>query len=178
MKTVLIVLNRWTEKLEMTVVIAGVLLMMVNSVVNATGRYLFNHSFFFAEELNQFLIVFVTFVGFAYAVRKGRNIRMTAVYDTLNFKVKKFLVTFISLLTALLMGYLAYLAVLYVVEIKDLNRLSSALQLPVYVVYCIIPVGFFMAALQYTCAFLMNISHREIYLSFDTVESDTEQVVL
>ncbi|MCZ8486502.1 TRAP transporter small permease subunit [Vibrio lentus] len=44
---------------------------------------------FFQKELNQFLIVSVTFIGFAYAVRQGRNIRMTAVYDSLNTKAQE-----------------------------------------------------------------------------------------
>jgi TRAP-type C4-dicarboxylate transport system permease small subunit len=74
MKNPLYIINRVTEKLEAFVISAGILLMMINSVINAMGRYFFNHSLYFSEELNQFLIVIVTFVGFAYAVRMGRNI--------------------------------------------------------------------------------------------------------
>jgi TRAP-type C4-dicarboxylate transport system permease small subunit len=144
---------------------------MVNSTANAIGRYAFGKSLFFSEELNQFLIVAVTFIGFAYAVRKGRNIRMTAVYDSLGYTAKKVITTLISITTSLLMFYLAYKAVFYVIEIKELNRLSPALQFPVYIIYSIIPVGLSIAGLQYLIAFFMNITHKEIYLSHEVINN-------
>lgn len=159
-----------TESLERWIISVAILLMMVNSVANALGRYLFSKSLFFSEELNQFLIVSVTFIGFAYAVRKGRNIRMTAVYDSLSFNGRKLLIILISAATALLMFYLAYKAFFYVQELKQINRLSPALQFPVYLVYAVIPLGLSMAGIQYLIALYMNLTHPEIYLSHDVVD--------
>lgn len=163
-------ISRVTETIERTIVFSSILLMMANSTANAIGRYAFGKSLFFSEELNQFLIVAITFIGFAYAVRKGRNIRMTALYDSLGYRAKKCLSTLIAITTGLLMFYLSYKAYLYVMEIKDLNRLSPALQFPVYMVYAIIPLGLAMAGLQYIIAFFMNLTHKEIYLSHDVVD--------
>ncbi|WP_271272234.1 TRAP transporter small permease [Aliamphritea hakodatensis] len=160
-----------TESIEKWIVSGAILLMMVNSVSNAIGRYFFSKSLFFSEELNQFLIVAITFIGFAYAVRKGRNIRMTALYDSLGFKAKKALIIVISLLTAALMFYLAYKAVFYVQELKDINRLSPALQFPVYIIYAVIPLGLSIAGIQYLIAFFMNLTHEEIYLSHEVMDN-------
>ncbi len=170
MKKFLFHISRITETIEKTIVFSSILLMMANSTANAIGRYAFGKSLFFSEELNQFLIVAVTFIGFAYAVRKGRNIRMTALYDSLGYPAKKFIATLIAITTSLLMFYLSYKAYIYVVEVKDLNRLSPALQFPMYLVFSIIPVGLAMAGLQYIIAFFMNLTHKEIYLSHDTVD--------
>lgn len=170
MKKILFHISRITETIEKTIVFSSILLMMANSTANAIGRYAFGKSLFFSEELNQFLIVTVTFIGFAYAVRKGRNIRMTALYDSLNFPTRKFIATLIAITTGLLMFYLSYKAYIYVMEVKDLNRLSPALQFPVYLVFSIIPIGLAMAGLQYIIAFFMNLTHKEIYLSHDTVD--------
>ena len=179
MKFLLSFINNITEKLEVFIISSGIILIMINSVSNALGRYLFNHSIYFSEELNKFLIVIVTFVGFAYAVRKGRNIRMTAIYDMLSSKKQKIVSTLIALISSALMFYLSYQAYIYVLDVKDLNRLSSALQIPVYLVYSIIPFGFFIAGLQYACGFIMNLLHKEIYLSYDTIEAkDDEEVQL
>jgi TRAP-type C4-dicarboxylate transport system permease small subunit len=163
------------ETLERTLIVAAVLSMMENSTANAIGRYFFNQSIFFAEELNQFLIVSVTFIGFAYAVRQGRNIRMTAVYDALGQGARKVIATIIALCTGLLMFYLAYLACFYVLELKELNRLSPALQFPVYIVYSIIPLGLAMAGIQFMLAFVMNLYHREIFTSSSHIE-EREQI--
>lgn len=176
MKDLLHKISAVTEKLERFLIMTAILVMMMNSTANAIGRYAFNKSIFFSEELNQFLIVAVTFIGFAYAVRKGRNIRMTAVYDSLGLRAQKYLTTLIALFTSMLMFYLAYQAFLYVEELKNLNRLSPALQLPVYWVYAIIPIGLAIAGLQYGMSFLMNLIHKEIYLSFDVIENKNDKV--
>lgn len=170
MRQLLKATSRFIESLERTIIMFAVLAMMLNSTANAIGRYFFNQSIFFAEELNQFLIIAVTFIGFAYAVRKGRNIRMTAVYDSLGYGARKVIATSIALSTGLLMFYLSYLACFYVLELKNLNRLSPALQFPVYLVYAIIPLGLAMAGLQFILAFAMNLFHQEIYTSSSHIE--------
>jgi TRAP-type C4-dicarboxylate transport system permease small subunit len=100
---------------------------------------------------------------------------MTAVYDLLTFRKQKILTTFIAFSSAVLMFYLSYQAYLYVLEIRDINRLSSALQIPVYLIYSIIPFGFFIAGLQYGSSFIMNLLHSEIYLSFSVIETKDNQ---
>lgn len=170
MKSLFKSINKVTEAIEKFIIFSSILLMMANSTANAIGRYAFDKSLFFSEELNQFLIVAVTFIGFAYAVRKGRNIRMTAMYDSMGYKGQKTISTVIAVVTGVLMFYLAYKSIYYVMELKEINRLSPALQFPVYIVYSIIPVGLFIAGLQYIIAFFMNITHREIYVSHDVVE--------
>tara|TARA_R110001583_G_scaffold69883_3_gene198031 strand:- start:1695 stop:2237 length:543 start_codon:yes stop_codon:yes gene_type:complete len=174
MKKVLHNISRITEKIEKFIIGFSIVAMMINSTANAMGRYFFNKSIFFSEELNQFLIVAVTFIGFAYAVRKGRNIRMTAVYDSLSQRAKKITATLIAISTSMLMFYLAYLAYFYVLELQGLNRLSPALQFPVYIIYSIIPVGLTMAGIQYLICFLMNLTHSEIYLSYDLIEGQAD----
>ncbi|MCV0428009.1 MAG: TRAP transporter small permease, partial [Roseibium sp.] len=62
MKTLLQTANRGIEFAEKAIIIISILMMMVNSTANAIGRYAFGQSLFFSEELNQFLIVGVTFV--------------------------------------------------------------------------------------------------------------------
>lgn len=170
MKKALERINKITEKIEVFVLSASILLMMVNTTANGLGRYLFNQSLYFSEELNQFLMVSVTFIGLAYAVRNGRNIRMTAIYDSLSHKKKKFLTMFIAITTAALMFLFAYKAVVYVSHLKEINRLSPALQFEVYLIYAIVPVGFFMAGIQFLIRFIQNIFHEEIYLSYDVIE--------
>lgn len=176
MKTLLQRANRGIEFAEKAIIVFSILLMMVNSTTNAIGRYAFGQSLFFSEELNQFLIVGVTFVGFAYAVRRGRNIRMTAVYDALSDRTKKVLLTLISLITGLLLMFLTWKSVLYVQEVREINRLSPALQFPVYIIYAVIPVGLAMASLQYLIAFLMNVTQKGTYLSFDVQDGEAEDI--
>jgi hypothetical protein len=50
-------------RFEAFVLAFGVILMAANSIANVIGRFVFGQSIYFTEELNQFLIVLVTFVG-------------------------------------------------------------------------------------------------------------------
>jgi TRAP-type C4-dicarboxylate transport system permease small subunit len=170
-------LNRGVELVEKVVIVAAILLMMANSTANAIGRYAFGKSLFFSEELNQFLIVAVTFIGFAYAVRKGRNIRMTAVYDMLPTVVRKAIMMVITATTAALLFFLCYEAVLYVLEIRALNRLSPALQFPVWMIYAVIPLGLFMAGLQFSMAFAANVGRKGTWISHEVEDAEVETVV-
>jgi TRAP-type C4-dicarboxylate transport system permease small subunit len=170
MKNVLGHINGVTAKMEKVILSLSIMLMMINTTANALGRYIFNQSIYFSEELNQFLMVSVTFIGLTYAVRNGRNIRMTALYDALNHKKKKALMILISIVTSGLMFLLAYEALLYILQLKEINRQSPALQIEVYLVYMIVPIGFFMAGLQFLIRFIQNLLHEEIYLSYDVIE--------
>jgi len=170
MANVLSKINFVTAKIEKTILSLSIMLMMINTTANALGRYIFNQSIYFSEELNQFLMVSVTFIGLAYAVRNGRNIRMTAIYDSLSHKKKKFLMIFISITTSMLMFLLAYEAYVYISHLKEMNRLSPALQVEVYLVYAIVPIGLFMSGVQFLIRFIQNLLHEEIYLSYDVIE--------
>lgn len=174
MKHLLSRISILTGAIEKNIVCLSIVLMMINSTANAIGRYFFNQSLFFAEELNQFLIVSVTFIGFAYAVRRGRNIRMTALYDALGHRARKLLSILIAAGTSALMFFLAWLACHYVLELKDINRLSPALQLPVYLIYAVIPLGLAMAGIQYLISLIMNLTHHDIYLSCDVIEDKAD----
>jgi len=170
-------LGKGTETVEKTIIIAGIILMMLNSTANAIGRYAFDQSLFFSEELNQFLIVAITFVGFAHAVRKGRNIRMTAVYDMLPTRARKAVMTTITLTTGLLFLYLAYKSVFYVLDIKSVNRLSPALQFPVWIIYAVIPVGLFMSSLQFLTAFAANLTRSGTWISNEVEDVEAPNIV-
>ncbi|MDX1541363.1 MAG: TRAP transporter small permease subunit, partial [Geminicoccaceae bacterium] len=75
---VLAAIDRGIASFEAVVLALGIILMAANSIANVIGRFVFAQSIYFSEELNQFLIVLVTFVGIGYAARKGRHIRMSA----------------------------------------------------------------------------------------------------
>ncbi|QLC73217.1 TRAP transporter small permease [Pseudomonas sp. LPB0260] len=137
------------EKLEAFILASAILLMALNSVGNVFGRYLFNQSIYFSEELNQFLIIFVTFVGCSYAARHSRHISMSAFVEQLTGKPAAASLLLINLLTAALMLWLTWAAVGYVESAARVGRASSALQMPLHYIYLVIPLGLGMTGLQF-----------------------------
>lgn len=170
----LAVVDMVVAKFEVFVLAYGVLLMAANSIANVAGRFFLSQSIYFSEELNQFLIVLITFVGLGYAARKGRHIRMSAVYDQLSDRNRKILMVIIATVTSVIMFVLAYYAYEYVSRVARLGKVTPSLQLPLYLTYIWVPIGFFITGLQYALTVVSNLRHPDIYLSYEEIDSYDE----
>ena len=157
-------------RVEAIMLAVGVLLMAANTVANVVGRFVFQNSLFFSEELNRILIILITFAGISYAARQGRHIRMSAIYDALPPKGRKILMIIIALVTAVFMFGLCYYSFAYMMVQADRGRVLPSLQIPVWITLVWVPVGFFMTGLQYLLTAIKNIISKDTYLSTSVLE--------
>jgi TRAP-type C4-dicarboxylate transport system permease small subunit len=160
-------------KIEVQILSWGIILMAVNTIANVLGRYVFHQSIYFSEELNEFLIVIVTFMGLGYATRKGIHIRMSAIYDALPLKARKILMIVIALTTAIMMAVLAWYAYEYVAKVARRGRVTPSLQVPLFLTYIWVVVGLALTSLQYFLTALrnLNLAEEEVYVSYVEVDS-------
>lgn len=171
---VLAAVDNAIARFEAFVLAFGVLLMAANSIANVIGRFVFAHSLYFSEELNQFLIVLVTFVGLGYAARKGRHIRMSALYDQLSDRGRKLLMILIATVTSLVMFVLAYYSYEYVARLAKLGKVTPSLQIPLYLTYIWVPIGFVITGIQYLLTAFKNLQSPDIYISYEQIDSYEE----
>lgn len=157
-------------RLEAVLLGAGVLLLAANTVANVLGRFVFQNSIFFSEELNRILIIMITFAGISYAARHGRHIRMSALFDALPPRPRKLLMVIISLVSGLIMLGLAWFALQYIQTQAGRGRVLPSLQIPVWWTLIWVPVGFFMTGAQYLLTALKNLLEKDIYLSTGVLE--------
>jgi TRAP-type C4-dicarboxylate transport system permease small subunit len=176
MRGVLDLIDTAIARLEVVIMAVGVILMAVNTIANVISRFVFNHSIIFAEELNSIFILLVTFAGIGYAARHGRHIRMSAIYDHLPQKMRKFLMMIITAVTAGFMLFLAWYAVEYILNLYSKGRVYPALGIPVWTSYLWVPVGFLVTGIQYALTLIKNIQEEGIYLSTDLREQDVQEV--
>jgi TRAP-type C4-dicarboxylate transport system permease small subunit len=141
-------------------------------IANVTLRF-FNSSVPSTEELSQFLMFFITFLGTSYAARSGMHIRMSMFSDALKGRARKVLAIVVSALTSVLMFYLAYLSFRYVHKIASLHRVSPILQIPVQYIWIIMPIGMFLTGIQYALALARNIISYGAWISY-SVSLDQE----
>ncbi|WP_170379402.1 TRAP transporter small permease [Ruegeria atlantica] len=160
-------------RIEIWILGWGTTLMAVNTIANVFGRYVFNQSIYFSEELNEFLIVIVTFMGLGYATRKGIHIRMSAIYDALPVKLRKGLMVVIATTTAIVMGVLAWYAFEYVQKVASRGRITPALQLPLYLTYVWVVIGLALASFQYLLTAIrnLNFADEDVYVSYLEIDS-------
>ncbi|HMB76197.1 MAG TPA: TRAP transporter small permease [Kiloniellaceae bacterium] len=171
---VLGVIDGLISRFEAFALAAGVLLMAANTVANVVGRFIFQHSIFFTEELNSIIIVLITFAGIGYAARHGRHIRMSAIFDALPVKTRKAMMILISIITALSMFALCYFAVGYIHKVATSGRVLPALQIPVWWMFVWVPIGFFVTGVQYLLTAIKNFIEKDVYLSTTVLEGYDE----
>ena len=161
-------------RIEAVMLAGGVLLMAANTIANALGRFVFQSSLFFSEELNRILIILITFAGISYAARHGRHIRMSAIFDVLPHGLKKGLMVIIALVTAAFMLGLAWYSFTYILTQAGRGRLMPSLQIPVWWTLVWLPIGFLMTGLQYILTAIRNLIEEDIWLS-TTVQEGYEE---
>lgn len=145
-------MKRWLElqaRLEEAILAFGILSIAALMIANVLTRSLLGFSLTFGEELSQFLIVMVCFVGLSYAASQRRHIRMTAFFERLPPRPARLLATVVAASTSLLLLLLAVLALHYAWVVADLGSVSPVLGVPLFLVYLTAPLGFLASAGHY-----------------------------
>jgi len=158
-------LDNLLSKFEGVMLALGVMAMALTTIAAVVSRFIFNDALTVTDELNMIFIVVVTFAGLSYAARNGRHIRMSAIYDAMPTKARKFAMICISLTTSIFMFVLAKYSFEYIVEVYESGRILPAIGIPVFYVYLWVPIGFTVTALQYLFTVIKNISEPDVYLS-------------
>ncbi|MBN1830217.1 MAG: TRAP transporter small permease [Deltaproteobacteria bacterium] len=122
----------------LTVILMGFLLML--TFLNVVGRYVFQNSIYFSDELARFLFVWIVFLGAAIIIKDKGHVAVTFILENLKGAVsKKILETIISLCGIL------FIAIVFVGGWQlaaSMNMYSSAaLDIPMGYVYLVIPIG-------------------------------------
>lgn len=167
---VLGVIDSLISRIESVMLAVSVLLMALNTIANVVGRFVFQSSLYFSEELNSILIILITFAGISYAARHGRHIRMSAIFDTLPPGGRKAMMVVISLVTAVFMLGLCWYAIGYLETQAGRGRVLPALQIPIWWTLIWVPVGFFMTGMQYLLTAIRNLTAKDVYLSTTVLE--------
>lgn len=165
------------HKVEEWLLASAMIAMAALIIANVISRVAFDASLAFAEELAQFLIILICFVGLSYGASQGRHIRMTALYDQFGRRGRKTLMLAISAVTAVLMFLLAWYAVQYIRTVYTLYTVSPVLRVPLYLVYLSAPVGLVLGGIQYVLTFWRNLHEEDVYLSFEKKDTYEEPVV-
>jgi C4-dicarboxylate transporter DctQ subunit len=164
--------DRWLLRLESFVLGAGILGIAGVSIANVFARTLFGGSLPFAEEVEQTLVLWITFAGMGLGARRARHIRMAAFYDQLRGRLRKSVWMATAGGTSLLLFVLAWLAIRYVATTHSIGGVTPALRVPLSIIYAVVPAGLALGAAEYALAFLRNATAPGIHASFDFEEGE------
>nr|WP_223155142.1 TRAP transporter small permease [Alkalibacillus aidingensis] len=150
--------------------IGAILVIAIMICGNVISREVFGPSIWFHAEVARFAVVIATFMGISYAARKGRHISMSAIYDTVPWKVRKAMAIFIPCVTSIALFYLSYVSYEYVLTVYESGRTTASLEVPLWWMYMFIPIGFFTGAIQFLRNTIVNIVNKEVYIGTDVLD--------
>jgi TRAP-type C4-dicarboxylate transport system permease small subunit len=153
--------NKTLSRFEEFVLSYSVIAMAILLIVGVFMRTVMNSSLTFSEEIASALLILVSFFGLGYCARKGRHITMSIVFDMVSNKYKKLFMIVISFVSAIATSYITFLAVKYVLSVQKLGRVTPALQIPIYLIYAVVPLGFLLATIEYIRSFIFNIKDKD-----------------
>jgi C4-dicarboxylate transporter DctQ subunit len=109
---------------------------------NVIARYVFNHSLTWASELTTYLFIWSTFFGAAYCFKKDAHISINILIEKVSSKIAKFLILLSLFISFIYIGAIAYYGYEYLLFVNELEEISIDLEVPMWIVYLVIPVSF------------------------------------
>jgi TRAP-type transport system small permease protein len=130
------------------------LMMIVTTVIVFFGvitRYIFGFSFSWIEEVPRYCLVWVTFLGAATLMREGINHpKITMLTDNLPQKWRLYVSLLSKIIILIITAIMGCGSVLMMWTMKD--QVSPALEIPMYFIYCIIPLSSVMIIIRISYA--------------------------
>lgn len=141
-------LKKLDESLEETIL--GVLLigMSVILLLQILMRSLAGSSLTWAEEVARYFYVWSVFLSLGCTIRKGNILKVDLVLGLMPKALRRIVEVLLDLVNVVLYAFLAYYSVSLVQSVQVSGQTSPALEIPMYLVYAIIPVGFVLASLR------------------------------
>jgi len=136
----------WLDKIALYLAAAILAAMCAIVVIELVGRYMFNYSFTWIEELARYLLVWLTFVVASSAIWRAELIGITYVVNKLPRLGRKLVTRLSSILMAGFLVLLFYEGLTFVEMGQAL--MSPALRVPMSWVYLAIPVGAVLMFIQ------------------------------
>jgi C4-dicarboxylate transporter DctQ subunit len=118
-------------------------------LVNVILRYCFESGFSWAEEFIIFAMIWLAFVGSSICVRKGAHVAMRLLVDKIrNVRSQKFYEVGLIWVTLFFSVSAGVLGLRHISFLIATGQTSPALQVPMYIPYLAIPVGFALITLR------------------------------
>lgn len=149
-------LERYFERILITASLCAISLILILQVFM---RYFLRAPFVWSEELARYLLVWTAMLGVSLAVREGRHIKVDLLPTIMGpraGRVFDFCAHFGVLIFCMLM---IWFGVPLIERLAKIGQLSPALDIPMWMIYLSVPVGFGMAGIRALQAMYLDIVH-------------------
>jgi TRAP-type C4-dicarboxylate transport system permease small subunit len=133
----------WIERILAFAFIAAVAL----NFINVIGRYGFGRTILSADEVQIFIMVFMTFLGAAVVAWRNQHLRMDVLVNALSPPVRRLIRIAELVVIVILAAFVLWNSTYYAVQMYDIGRVSDTARVPMWIPHGAVVVGFGLMAL-------------------------------
>ncbi|MGA9226928.1 MAG: TRAP transporter small permease [Mesobacillus sp.] len=137
-------------------------------------RYVFKVPLFWAGEVSIFLLIYITFIGGSLGLKYKTQASVTLVTDLLPRNIQKLVAIIAHVFMLLFMGLLLFYCFKWISSPTVAIQKSSAILLPMWIPYSILPVGLLFAAIHLISNLFEIASDRNINNQVSELVKDGE----
>jgi C4-dicarboxylate transporter DctQ subunit len=129
------------------VVAGGLLVASVGlNFANVIGRYFFNYSIYWAEEVMLFLMVGCVFLGNGVVSWSGRQLRMDVIVSMMPVQVQKVLALLSELTFIVVAGFIVVFSAPVIRDLWLFDQRSQSAEIPMVIPQVMVPIGLSLMA--------------------------------
>ncbi|RXJ55288.1 TRAP transporter small permease [Candidatus Marinarcus aquaticus] len=168
------ILNKTVGFINQSIAAFGITAGVAVSFTNVIARYLFDASLTWASELSIFLFLWSVFFGAAYCFKKDAHIAVTIILDIVPTPIAKVMLVISHVITLTYLAAVSFYGYKYLQLVIDLEERSVDLDMPMWIIYLVIPISFALAAYRVgeRLVIILRTPHELI-----TQESEAEMIL-
>jgi TRAP-type C4-dicarboxylate transport system permease small subunit len=152
------VVKWFDEHFEETLLVIFLILISFVSLLQIIARKFFG-SLPWPEEFDRYCWIWTVFISLPYTIRKGNMLRVNVLVDLLPSKVRNAINLVVDAIIGTVMFLLLRSSFTVIQNAINSQRKSPAMQLPMYLVYLCLVVGFGLGLVRSIQMFIIHIMH-------------------
>ncbi len=165
--------EQWLVTANRAVVFVMMAVMTTLVFINVIARYLFNYSIIWAEEISQYLMIWIAYLGAGLALREGRHVALEIVHDRLPALLSRRLRMVLAGLVLAFMGTITVLGFQFSIFVW--SQETPVLNIPLGIPTLAIPIGTLLFAVHLILMF-RNYADRKFVPGYVLEDLSGEEV--
>lgn len=150
----LYILSKWL----LSFFVAAMTIVIIAQIIS---RGVFNYSIFWAEEFSRYCFVWVTFIGASVTYKSGEMVALDFIVNKISTRFKWLYLGILELIVLIFSLVALNFGLMQTFSPSIMNQVSPAIQLPMFIIYLSIPIGFGLISLYAINSILRLIRFRE-----------------
>lgn len=168
MKKLLMVFNN----IERVLITVMMMIMVVLIFTQVFTRYILGNSLGWTEEASRYLFIWLIFLSIGIAFVDKKHISIDILIDILPEKFKKVIMQISYVLLMALSIFLFIQGMELVGKLQEFSQKSSTLQIPMWMIYLSLPLGFLIAVIRLIHVSILLYTKKE-----DKDESEVNPII-